>query len=375
MRALLALLALWLPAAALADYRSDYREGVIAAERQDWAKVEFLMRRAIAEQPAPDPQARIRVYGASFVPYVPYFYLGLAAFSRGDCATAISLFEDARHAGAVRGLRENDRQAMMLRTCKARLGTAVAAPAAAAQPTTAAPAPAAVSPPRAAAAAPAPTPPAPRPGASSASPQSAAAAASTRDQAPAQSADERPDRAGAGLADARQALERALAKGERQLAQASDPESVEAQAFARALKEGRASLAGAPDGARLQGALQAIEAAGRTLDVAQARRALAGQVRGRLQPLAQAYLGGDFARAAQWDEAAALSGVPQALAEALLIRAAARFELYVLGGERDLVQFDQIRDDVRAARQAAPDIQPAEKAYSPRFRALFASTR
>ncbi len=284
MRALLALLALWLPAAALADYRSDYREGVIAAERQDWAKVEFLMRRAIAEQPAPNPQARIRVYGTNSVPYVPYFYLGLAAFSRGDCATAISLFEDARHAGAVRGLRENDRQAMMLRTCKARQGTAVAAPAAAPQPAAAAPAPAAVPPPRPAAAAPAPSSPAPRPNAASASAQSAAGAAATLDKAPAQSAGASPERVDAGLADARQALERALAKGERQLAQASDPGSAEAQAFASALKAGRASL-GVADGARLQGALQAIEAAGRTLDVAQARRALAGQVRGRLQPL------------------------------------------------------------------------------------------
>jgi hypothetical protein len=372
MRALLALFALLLPAAALADYRSDYREGVIAAERQDWARVEFLMRRAIAEQPTPDPQARIRVSGPNSVPYLPYFYLGLAAFSRGDCATAISLFEDARHAGAVRGLRENDRQAMMLRSCKARLGTAVAAPAATPQPTV--PAAAAAPPTRPAAAAPAPSSPAPRPSAASTSTQSAAAAAAAPDKAPAQSAEARPDRVDASLADARQALERALAKGERQLAQASEPGSAEAQAFASALKAGRASL-GVADGARLQSALLAIEAAGRTLDVAQARRALAAQVRGRLQPLAEAYLGGDFARAAQWADEAALSGVPQALAEALLIRAAARFELYVLGGERDLDQFDRIRDDVRAARQAAAGIQPSAKAFSPRFRALFASTR
>ncbi len=90
---------------------------------------------------------------------------------------------------------------------------------------------------------------------------------------------------------------------------------------------------------------------------------------------AEAYLGGDFALAAQWADEAALSGVPQALAEALLMRAAARFELYVLGGERDLGEFDRIRDDVRAARQAAAGIQPSAKAFSPRFRVLFASTR
>ncbi len=176
------------------------------------------------------------------------------------------------------------------------------------------------------------------------------------------------------LVDARLALERAVERGSGQLAKAADPDSVEARALASALTDGRASL-GSTDAARLQGTVQAIEAAGRTLDVAHARRALADQVRGRLQPLAEAYLGGDFAHAAQWADEQALGSVPRALAEALLLRAAARFELYVLGGERDLDLFDRIRDDVRAARQADAGIQLSERAFSPRFRVLFASTR
>jgi hypothetical protein len=362
MRALFAVLALLLPAAALADYKSDYRDGVVAAERQDWAKVESLMRRAIAEQPAPDPQARIRVYGSSFVPYVPYFYLGLAAFSRGDCATAISLFEDSRHAGALRGLREGDRQAMMLRTCRAKLGTTAASTTAAPDPAKSAPAaaapmasPANAAPPtRPAAAATAASAPPPRPTAANPSPP--------------------PAPAPVALVDARLALDRALERGRLQLTKASDSDSAEAQSLASALTEGRASL-GSADAVRLQGAVQAIEAAGRTLDVAHARRALAGQVRGRLQPLVEAYFGGDFALAAQWADEQALRGVPLALAEALLLRAAARYELYVLGGERDLDLIDRIREDVRAARQADAGIQPSERAFSPRFRVLFASTR
>ena len=41
----------------------------------------------------------------------------------------------------------------------------------------------------------------------------------------------------------------------------------------------------------------------------------------------------------------------------------------------DLGQVDLIRNDVRAARRISDNIQPSEMAYSPRFRALFASTR
>ena len=67
--------------------------------------------------------------------------------------------------------------------------------------------------------------------------------------------------------------------------------------------------------------------------------------------------------------------MPQAHAQALLLRAAARFELYVLGGERDLAQFDLIGQDIRAARRLSDGIRASESAFPPRFRALFASTR
>lgn len=432
------------PSLALADYKSDYRDGVAAAERQDWARVDALMRKAMAEEP--EPQARIRLYGQVFVPYVPKFYLGLAAFNRKDCTTAISLLEDSRNASVIRGQRLEERQQMMLRSCRAQLAkaaTPVPAPAPA-QPAPATPVPTPAPPkPVASAPVPAAATPAPPPLATfdTARAQAlqarldrvdAAIANSTRVLGDAALADSRAnwqrqleplggqlrqargslnsarqsrDAAGlsavertlatleasadkvaqginsarmrnreVALADARSALERMLGQGERQLAQAGDGKSREAQALAQALTQGRANLA-ASDAARLQGAVQAIEAAGRALEAAQARQALAAQVRGRLQPLAEAYLGGDFLRAAQWADEQSLRSVPQAHAEALLLRAAARFELYVLGGEQDLAQFDLIRNDVRTARRVSASTQPSEKAYSPRFRALFASTR
>jgi hypothetical protein len=450
-RPVLLYLLLLLPGLALADYKSDYRDGVAAAERQEWAKVESLMRRALAERPDPDPKDRIRMYGQRFVPYLPHFYLGLAAFSRGDCNAAVGYLEEARNAGAVRGLREADRQSMMLRSCKAKL--AAAAPPANGQkgvPVAPKPAPPVVR------QDPAPTASSPNPPPPVTSPKPAPPPAVAFDNARAQALNTRMERLAGGLAtqtqslsdpalsasradwqrqtdmvsaqlrqlqvrtdsarksqdtaalapierefsdleagvarltdgiqaaisrsrgvalaDARTQLDQSLSKGDRLLDASADRQSAEAKSLTRALEQGRKQL-GANSTSELLAASNAVELAARAFDASSARSALAGQVRGRLRPLAQAYLSGDFARAASWAGEAELRAVPEAHAEALLLRAAARLELYVVGGERDTRQFEQIREDIRAARRVSASVQPSERAYSPRFRTLFASTR
>lgn len=421
----LAWVLLALPTLAFADYKSDYREGLIAAERQEWVRVEQWMGRAIAARPQPDANDKVRVQGARSVPYLPQFYLGLAAFSQKDCAAALQYLEAPSLVTALRGLREAERQALMVRSCRARLGATAASPASAATPTSAAPA----------------APPPTAPGwdaarasqvaqriaqlearlarARSALADAALAAARPNferrlDPAAAQlqraraalgAAQQRRDPAaldaverdvaaldaaaqklagevaaavergrGTSLADARSALERSLLQGDARLASLSDRSTREAQALADALQRGRSRLA-ASDAAVLHQAGAEVEAALRALDTARARGALAAQLSARLQPLVEAYLGGDFVRAASWNDEEALRAAPGAHAEALLLRAASRYELYVLGGEADLAQFERIRADVRAARQLAPTLAPSERAYSPRFRALFASTR
>jgi len=142
----------------------------------------------------------------------------------------------------------------------------------------------------------------------------------------------------------------------------------------QALEQARGTLS-TNDIERLNGAARLVEAKARGLTAAQARGALAAQVRARLLPLANAYLSGDFQRVLAWSDEQALRLVPQAHAQALLMRAAARFEVYVLGGERDLAQLEQVRVDIRGAQQISADLQPNQHAYAPRFRALFASTR
>ena len=385
MRLLLALLVL-LPVAAWADWKSDYREGIAAAERQEWAKSDALMRKALAQEP--NPQARIRLYGQVFVPYVPRFYLGLSAWSRKDCKNAIELLEDVGNASAISGQRMEERQQMMLRSCRAQLAQAAppVSPPASVPPLAqkgAAPPPATTRPaPTATPAPPKPTPaavPKPIPATPAKPSPAAVAGAASFDTARAQAAQARLDRVDAALAAAARTLaDPALAAVRGDWQRQMDlmtARAARARTSLNAARQARDAAALAAIDPPLVALQSDADKLVQGLNSAQARSALATQVRGRLQPLAAAYLSGDFARAAQWADEQALTAVPQAHAQALLLRAAARFELYVIGGERDLAQFDQIGADIRTARRLYADIKPSEKAFSPRFRSLFASTR
>lgn len=72
--------------AAQANFRESYARGKEAAANSRWPEVEARMREAIAAEPT--PQARVRIYGMRFEPYVPQYFLGLAAYQQGNCAEA-----------------------------------------------------------------------------------------------------------------------------------------------------------------------------------------------------------------------------------------------------------------------------------------------
>jgi hypothetical protein len=71
---------------AQANFREAYARGKEAAANSRWSEVEARMREAIAAEP--NPQARVRIYGMRFEPYVPQYFLGLAAYRQGNCAEA-----------------------------------------------------------------------------------------------------------------------------------------------------------------------------------------------------------------------------------------------------------------------------------------------
>lgn len=429
---------------AWADFKDAYREGVKAAERQDWARVESQMREALADQPTPN--ARVRLYGMAYSAYVPHFYLGLAAFSKGDCRAALGYFDNAAHRTVIAGLADElARQKMMVDRCQARLAQSPpaasppvtpAAPAATApRPTapaaTTAPASAATTPASTAASAPA-VPPAttstttpPRPDAARvanarrlAQQTGATVGAVGRDAQAAGNSAWIAQHRGLNteltrLADAiatadttrLASIERELtALGTRATALQKTIADAASAAKSKQLVDARARLAQSISAARTVAAitpdpglttaltrataqqtsddLVALVEATRALDAAAAavklqaqERAANAAARRALLPLVDAFLAGDFARAAAWRDDPALRELPRARAQLLLLRSAAAFELYVLGGESDAALIETVRQDLRQSRALDAKVAPSQRAFSPRFRALFASTR
>ena len=87
---------------ASADFKRDYAKGLDAAKDGNWSELQTLMSSAVKEEGA--PQARMKLYGMRFEPYVPKYYLGLAAYRTGNCAGAVSNWEDASTRSIVGGI-------------------------------------------------------------------------------------------------------------------------------------------------------------------------------------------------------------------------------------------------------------------------------
>ncbi len=88
---------------AAADYKESYEAGIEAVRSKKWSEVVRLMQEAIAEQS--QAGERIKVYGMRFVPYTPYYYLGLALYEQGDCEGAVDAWETSERQSAISGSR------------------------------------------------------------------------------------------------------------------------------------------------------------------------------------------------------------------------------------------------------------------------------
>jgi len=83
----LLLAALLLASAPAHAAKDTYARGLKAAGDGNWAEAEARMREALADDATPVPRALM--YGRVFEPYVPQYFLGIAAYKRGDCAAAV----------------------------------------------------------------------------------------------------------------------------------------------------------------------------------------------------------------------------------------------------------------------------------------------
>lgn len=84
---------------ALADYKSDYAAGLKAAGDGQWGEVEAKMRAALAQEST--PAARVNLYGRRFEAYAPQYFLGIAAYRKGDCEGAVRNLEHGPTRAAV----------------------------------------------------------------------------------------------------------------------------------------------------------------------------------------------------------------------------------------------------------------------------------
>ena len=368
------LIALLIAPLSYADFKSAYTDGLSAYEDQNWALVESKMREALRGEPT--PQAKVRLYGMRFEPYIPHHYLALAASARNNCAAALAALGSAGHQSALAGARDAAALLAVEQQIKKRCQNAASDP-----------------PP----ALPVPTPPIALP--DTAPVVKPPVAVQTPVQAPVQTPVQTPSptpvtpAAAATLASAEiasvrnavQALKRELSAARStfakpELAAAARAKSAElnalesdalrlSQDLERAIVNVDAGLLGrtgtAANAASARATALKLAANAALAAAAPLARAAAPAV---LAQIAKSYFGGDFKAAAQTN-VESLQG--KALAHALLVRAAARYSMYVAQGESKAEQLNAVKADLNRAKSVDATVRPSAKYFSPRLLALY----
>ncbi len=347
----LALLLLLQAVAARADYKDSYRKGIEALDRKRWDDVARHMREAIAGNP--NEGERLKLYGLRFETYLPHFYLGAAYLNLGNCDQAVKAFEVSRAQGAIRSHPKYPELLDGLKSCE---GQEVKA-----------------SPP------PTTQPAGPDPAAVAQASQAAETALARADDAarglPALAGDPllasawgREAALGPAAAEARELLAAAHAKldaGRR----ASD---------LALLSEAREQATRAKE--KLDGVRQAAErrrdAIGKAAAASPSAPPTTLAARGATPPEllagAQAFFDGRYAEAVRYLERA--EGVKgRAAAQASLLKAAAQFALFRVGGQKDPALRRSAAEAVSACRRADPSFAPDAALFSPAFADFFRS--
>ena len=383
------LIALLFAPQSYADFKDAYKDGVRAAEDQNWALVESKMREALSAEPT--PQAKVRLYGMRFEPYIPHHYLALAASAKNNCATALAALNNSAHQSALSGARDAAPLVAVEQQIKRRCQSAApiapptlpVVPDAATSPIIVPPA---VKPPVAAATQPSRVPtsepvPAAKPAIVDVEP---AAKAVIVDVEPAAKA----ALASADIARARsavQALKRELSAARStfakpELAAAMRAQSAELNALDadaarlsldldRAIANIDAALLSRTGSAAGTAGTRATTLKLAAISALAAAAPLARQAApAALAQIAKFYFAGDF-KAAALTNVDSLQG--KALAHALLVRAAARYSLYIAQGESKAEQLTAVKADLTRAKSADASVRPSAKYFSPRLIQLY----
>ena len=394
------LIALLFAPQSYADFKDAYKDGVRAAEDQNWALVESKMREALSAEPT--PQAKVRLYGMRFEPYIPHHYLALAASAKNNCAAALAALNNSAHQSALSGARDAAPLVAAEQQIKRRCQSAApiapptlpVVPDAGTSPTIVPPA---VKPPVAAATQPSSAPtsepvPAAKPALVDVEPAAKPAPVDVEPAAKAAPVDVEPAAkaalASADIARARsavQALKRELSAARStfakpELAAAMRAQSAELNALDadaarlsldldRAIANIDAALLSRTGSAASTAGTRATTLKLAAISALAAAAPLARQAApAALAKIAKFYFDGDF-KAAALTNVDSLQG--KALAHALLVRAAARYSLYIAQGESKAEQLTAVKADLTRAKSADASVRPNAKYFSPRLIQLY----
>ena len=357
-----------------ADFKDAYKDGVRAAEDQNWALVESKMREALNAEPT--PQSKVRLYGMRFEPYLPHHYLALAASARNNCAAALAALSNGGHQSALSGARD----AAPLLAVEAQIKKRCQAAAPSIPPVTPPVLPNVSTPPIT-------PPPVVEPPVTVQTPPSRpqtpvpSMPVLSTPVSPAVTSPTLPSGEVASVRNAVQALKRELSAARStfakpELATVAGAKSaelnsleVEALRLSQDLERAIANV----DAALLSRTGSAANAAGTRattlkLTAISALAAAAPLARpappAALAQIAKSFFGGDFKTAAQTN-VESLQG--KALAHALLLRAAARYSLYVAQGESKAEQLNAVKADLTRAKSVDATVRPSAKYFSPRL--------
>lgn len=330
-----------------ADYRDSYRRGIEAAEKGRWTEAATHLRAAAAEQPKEGE--RVKLYGMRFEEYLPHFHLGQALFQSGDCEGALRAFGASQGQGVVQKSASFRTLERSRAECQKRVG--------AERPT------------------PPPVPPAQAEALKAAladlahAEETARAVAALQADPALASAWGREDALAGAQARAAALVESARRKLQRPNAEAAEVASGReaAQKAAELLEGVRVAAAGFR-----QAAAAATPAA-----IAPSPTPTAGappRVTAELLLAAESYFAGRYREVVAATSALEPDDGP-AGTQILLFRSAARFGLYVTGGQTDDGLRRQALIDATACRRQAPALVPDAEAFSPRFREFFARAR
>jgi tetratricopeptide (TPR) repeat protein len=78
----------------------SFREGVIAFEREEWAKAETALRAAVAANPN-ESEGTVQLAGSWFETYVPHYFLARTLAKQGKCAEALNEFAASERQGVT----------------------------------------------------------------------------------------------------------------------------------------------------------------------------------------------------------------------------------------------------------------------------------